>query len=123
MPSVTTIFNWFRTRPEFLEQYTRAKEESSDAMADEVLDIADDGTNDWMEINMKGQGSYWKVDQEAVQRSKLRVDTRKWLMSKMKPKKYGDKLDLTSGGEKLPTPLLANVIPTDNKLKEDSQPH
>lgn len=42
MPSVKTIFNWFRTYPDFLQQYTRAKEESADAMADEVIDIADD---------------------------------------------------------------------------------
>lgn len=100
MPHISTIFNWFRTQPQFLEQYTRAKEESADAMAEDVLDIADDGTNDYMTIT-KGGHEYEVVNNEALQRSRLRVDTRKWLMAKMKPKKYGDKLDMTSDGEKL----------------------
>lgn len=84
MPCVATIFNWMRTKPEFLEQYTRAKEESADAMAEEVIDISDDGDYD-IEIPQK------------VARDRLRIETRKWLMSKMKPKKYSDKIDVTSG--------------------------
>lgn len=115
LPSIATIFTWFRTYPEFLEQYARAKQESADAMSDEILDISDDGTNDWMEDQyMKGKSPGWKVNGEAVQRSKLRVDTRKWLMAKMKPKKYGDQLDITSGGDKLPQPLLGVINPLEN---------
>jgi len=98
MPSMVTVFSWLRTNEEFLNQYARAKEESADALSDEILDIADDGSNDWMEIH-KGGYTSTIVDQEAVQRSKLRVDTRKWIASKMKPKKYGDKVDVTSAGE------------------------
>lgn len=98
MPSVATIFNWFRTYPQFLEQYARAKQESADAMADEILDISDDGVNDWMERHY-GEHVAWVTNGEALQRSKLRVDTRKWLMSKMKPKKYGEKMDVTSDGK------------------------
>lgn len=101
MPSKTTVFNWMRTQPDFLDQYTRAKQEATDALADEVQDIADDGRNDWMEIHKNGQDIVL-LDREHVERSKLRIETRKWLMAKMKPKKYGDKLDLTSDGEKLP---------------------
>lgn len=98
MPAMSTIFSWLRTKPEFVEQYARAKEESTDAMAEEVLDISDNGTNDWMQVN-RGRHASWVTNGEALQRSRLRVDTRKWLMSKMKPKKYGDKVDVTSGGE------------------------
>lgn len=98
MPSVVTVFSWFRKYPEFLNQYARAKEESADALSDEILDIADDGSNDWMEVH-KGGYTATLVDQEAVQRSKLRVETRKWIASKLKPKKYGDKVDVTSAGE------------------------
>lgn len=105
MPAASTVFSWLRTRKEFLEQYARAKQESADAMAEDILDIADDGTNDWMEINRAGH-TIEVPNNEVLQRSRLRVDTRKWLMSKMKPKKYADKLDITTGGEKLPTPLL-----------------
>lgn len=96
MPCSATVFNWMRTNKEFLEQYARAKQESSDAMAEEILDIADDGTNDWMQRKIGGE---WTdvPNNEVLQRSRLRVDTRKWLMSKMKPKRYGDKMDVTSG--------------------------
>ncbi len=83
MPSVKTVFNWMHTHPEFLQQYARAKEESADAMADEVLDIADDGSNDWMHIH-KGDYEGWQLNGEALQRSRLRVDTRKWLMSNLR---------------------------------------
>lgn len=93
LPCMSTVFNWFRLYPEFLEQYTRAKEESADAMAEECLDIADDGTNDYMErLDKDGECVGYQVNGEHIQRSRLRVETRKWLMAKMKPKKYGEKI-------------------------------
>lgn len=107
MPGTTTIFRWLSASnkedwaQDFREQYARAKEEAADAMAEDVLDIADDGSNDYMERQNKDGSTYVAYNGDAVQRSRLRVDTRKWLMSKMKPKKYGEKLDLTSGGEKI----------------------
>ncbi len=94
MPCVKTVFNWFNQHPEFLQQYARAKEESADALIEEMIDIADEGTNDYMERkdeNGEGTGSYY-LNGEHVQRSRLRVDTRKWIASKLKPKKYGDKI-------------------------------
>lgn len=101
LPAMSTLFKWLSEIKEFSEQYEKAKQESTDAMAEEILDIADDGTNDYMEIE-RADGSVKEVlNAEHVQRSRLRVDTRKWLMAKMKPKKYGDKIDMTSGGEKL----------------------
>jgi hypothetical protein len=93
MPCVATILNWLRTNKEFLLQYEKSKEEQADALAEEMLDIADDGTNDWMEKYGKdGANSGWQVNAEHVQRSRLRLDTRKWIASKLKPKKYGDKI-------------------------------
>jgi transposase len=100
--SLETIFEWLHKYPDFAERYARAKQESADMMAEEVMDIADDGRNDYMEDDyMKGRSPGWSVNGENIQRSKLRVDTRKWLMAKMKPKKYGDQIDVTSGGEKV----------------------
>lgn len=99
MPSVQTIFTWFRLHPEFLELYARAKEESADALAEEILDISDES------IKVIKSGAEKKSSAYA-QAQRLRVDTRKWIASKLKPKKYGDKLDLTTKGEKLPAPLL-----------------
>lgn len=93
MPCVSTVLLWLRTKPEFLLQYEKAKEEQADALAEEMLDIADDGANDWMEKYGKdGENIGWQVNGEHVQRSRLRLDTRKWIASKLKPKKYGDKL-------------------------------
>ena len=100
MPCVRTVYYWLRTNEEFLIQYTIAKEESADAMIEEMLDIADDGTNDYMTIK-KGNYEYNVEDREVTNRSKLRVDTRKWIASKLKPKKYGEKLDLTSLGKQI----------------------
>jgi hypothetical protein len=78
MPCVATVFNWLRIHPEFLEQYTRAKEEQADALAEDMLDIADDGTNDWMErTDKEGQPLGWQINGEHVQRSRLRIETRK----------------------------------------------
>lgn len=108
LPGMTTIFKWLRERPEFANQYARATEERTEALAEEILDIADDGSNDFMLIQ-KGNVEYEIENKEVTNRSRLRVDTRKWLMSKMKPKKYGDKLDLTSDGKVLPTPIYGGI--------------
>lgn len=99
MPDKATVFRWLRIHKQFRDQYETAKQESADAMADEILDIADDGTNDWMDkTNKDGEVIGEALNSEHVQRSRLRIDTRKFLMAKMKPKKYGDKVDLSIGG-------------------------
>jgi len=90
LPCAATVFNWLRVHKEFLEQYTRAKEESADAMAEDILDISDNASNDWMDTNDDENPGY-RLNGENIQRSRLRVESRKWLMSKQKPKKYGDK--------------------------------
>lgn len=91
MPSVRTVLHWLRDKEEFLRQYTRAKEEQADLLVEEMIDISDDGSNDLMTIT-KGDESYEVENKEVVNRSKLRVETRKWIASKLKPKKYGDKV-------------------------------
>lgn len=93
MPCVATVLNWLNDDKEgFLAQYTRAKENQAELMAEEMLDIADDGSNDFMAITGKGGNDYEVENKEWTSRSKLRVETRKWLLSKLKPKKYGDKI-------------------------------
>jgi hypothetical protein len=81
MPVQTTIFRWLRERTEFKQQYELAKEESAEALADEMNYIADH------ECTKDGE-----VDSTAIAHAKLRIDTRKWAASKLKPKKYGDKV-------------------------------
>jgi len=107
MPSLATIFTWLRAYPEFLEQYEIAKSESADAMVEDMLDIADNQVEQPLLIDgvpMSVDGKIVMVkDAVSVNHARLRVDTRKWAASKLKPKKYGDKIsqELTgaNGGE------------------------
>lgn len=98
MPCITTVVKWLREKPEFTSQYEKAKAEQADWLAEDMLDIADDGTNDWIEKQGKDGESYVALNSEHVQRSRLRIDTRKWIASKLKPKKYGEKIEI--GGDK-----------------------
>ena len=96
MPSIMTVYNWLSKHPEFVEQYTRAKEESAEALAEDMLDIADESPTA-IETDKDGNVTGTKLDSAGVARNRLRVETRKWVASKLKPKKYGDlaKLELT----------------------------
>jgi len=98
MPGQRTIYQWLQSHTEFAQQYARAREAQAEHWADEILEIADDGTNDWMERQNRDGSTYEAVNAEHINRSRLRVDSRKWLMSKLAPKKYGDKVDLTHAG-------------------------
>lgn len=100
MPNADTIYTWLLdgNHKEFSEQYARARNVQAELMFEEILDIADDGSNDFMTIT-KGDETYNVEDREVTNRSRLRVDSRKWFLSKVLPKKFGDKVDVTSGGE------------------------
>lgn len=95
MPAPKTIFSWLRKYEEFNDMYQAATQERTEAMAEELLDIADDSKSDYTET----EDGREVINKENVARARLRVDTRKWLMAKMKPKKYGEKLDLEHSGE------------------------
>ena len=98
MPAPSTIYLWLRAHVDFSEQYARAKVEAADALVDEILDIADDGTNDWMEVHdREGDCVGYRINGEHVQRSRLRIDSRKWVAAKLQPKKYGEKVDVNHG--------------------------
>lgn len=92
MPDRHTIFRWCEANEEFRTQYAQAREGLQDFWADEIVEISDDGTNDYMAVK-RGDDEVEVVNHEHISRSKLRTDTRKWLMSKLAPKKYGDKLE------------------------------
>lgn len=98
MPSMSTVFKWLRDNKAFSQQYARAREVQADALFDDIIDIADDGRNDWMEKrNADGENIGWQENGEALRRSQLRIDARKWMAGKLRPKKYGEKLALTDG--------------------------
>ena len=98
MPSRETIRLWLKKHEEFLGQYAQAREQQQESFADEILEIAHDGSNDYTDKELPS-GQIIKVfDQEHVQRSRLRVDTLKWLMSKVAPKKYGERKAIEHSG-------------------------
>lgn len=98
MPSVSTVMRWLQAIPSFRPQYRRAREALVEVWADELVDIADDSTHDTVTRTTPQGREYEAVDHENIQRAKLRVDTRKWMMSKMLPRQYGDRVDLDVHG-------------------------
>ncbi|MGX7703813.1 terminase small subunit-like protein [Methylobacterium sp. Gmos1] len=111
MPSMGTIMRWARENDDFQKQYARAMEQRAEFWAEELLEIADDGQNDWMEkLGRDGETIGWIVNGEAVARSKLRAETRKWLMGKAAPKKYGDKVQLADPNDPTAPPTFTIKI-------------
>ena len=118
MPSSRTFFKWLDEDKDKVKRYARATEIRAENIFEDMLEIADDGTNDFMTIT-KGDIEYNVEDKEVTNRSRLRLDTRKWMLSKMQPKKYGDKLDVTSDGDALQAPK--KIIIKVNR-REDTNP-
>jgi len=86
MPEPSTINAWRWEKQDFSVQYTKAKLQQAELLAEETLDIADDTSQD-IKLNALGDEV---CNTEFVNRSRLRVDTRKWLTSKLLPKIYGE---------------------------------
>lgn len=81
-PCMTSVFLWLTKYPTFADNYAKAQKERSEAMFEEMLEIGDDV----------------EAEPAAVSKAKLRVDTRKWALARMNPKKYGDKVEQTVVG-------------------------
>lgn len=109
MPSRHTVRRECLRDPAFAEAVLTARTEGFHALAEETLEIADDGTNDYYD-KVTEAGTLRVLDAENIQRSRLRVDTRKWLLSKVLPKVYGEKVLLGSDPE---NPLPSARTPAD----------
>jgi len=97
MPNRATVFRWLGANVEFCDQYARARESQADALFDEILGISDNTQED-----------------ADVQRDRLRVDARKWMAGKLRPKAYGEKVDLTHD---VADPLAALLNRIDGKSR------
>lgn len=94
MPDRATVYRWLLEQPAFCDKYTRAREEQADTLADEIIAIADESP-EINEIRDKhGDVVDVKIDSGYVAYQKQRIEARKWTAMKLKPKKYGDKLEL-----------------------------
>jgi hypothetical protein len=111
MPSVSSIMRWLLddTKKPFWEQYAHARAAQAELMFDELLEIADQSDDVVKSGAEKKSGAY-------ANNQRLRVDTRKWYLSKVLPKKFGDKLDLTSDGKPLPTPIYGGKSEADKAV-------
>lgn len=98
MPGRAVVHRWLAdpNKTEFRDRYAQACELRAELMFEEILDIADDGSADY---KISEDGEEFRLDQEHVQRSKLRIDARKWVLARMAPKKYGDKVDHQHSGQ------------------------
>lgn len=101
---VHTFYNWLDDSPANNQRYARAREMQADLLVEQIIEISDDSRHDTL-ITEKGEVE----NKEWVNRSRLMVDSRKFLAAKLRPKKYGDKIDVTTDGEKLPAPVVINL--------------
>ncbi|MFA5217146.1 hypothetical protein [Sulfuricurvum sp.] len=92
LPTRISVYNWLLDgkHEAFFNNYARARELQAEYLFDDCLDIADDGTNDWMIIHKRSGEEEEVPNREVLDRSRLRVDTRKWYLSKVLPKKFGE---------------------------------
>lgn len=117
MPNRATVFDWLMDPryAEFKKMYEFARDVQADSLFDDLLTIADDGQNDYMESVDTNGGVSYRLNGENINRSRLRIDTRKWAASKLKPKKYGDKVAVVGGGDD-DEPIKHSVGLTDEQL-------
>lgn len=123
MPKWRTVYEWLKTAENavdvstdennFFARFALARCLGEDAIAQECLEIADDASNDYMDTRYGP-----RVDKEHIQRSKLRIETRLKLLAKWNPKRYGERVDLSStDGSMSPVPqnLIVEFVGSDEK--------
>lgn len=122
MPSSKTFYAWMQIKPKDkpdtqevkenrVKQYQDATDERASHIFEEILKIADDQEGD-VYYNDEGKEC---TNHNVISRSKVRIDARKWMLSKLNPKKYGDKIDHTTGGEKITTQEPVQIVFKDKK--------
>lgn len=99
MPSLAPIFLWLAQKPDFAEQYARAREEQADVHADAIVAIADETPEVEEVVDRHGNVVDMKLHSAYVQWQKNRIDARKWVASKLKPKKYGERVQVAGDAE------------------------
>jgi hypothetical protein len=126
MPGKSTVFEWLAAIPEFADLYARAREEQAETLAAEIVAIADEectmvrASKHGARADDPESGEVEVVfDATAVARNRLRVDARKWVAAKLKPRVYGDKLALTDGEGKPVAPVEVHIHGVAPPVRED----
>jgi hypothetical protein len=99
MPHKSTVLRWLHEMPDLRDQYVRARDDLMEYWASDILEIADDGTLDTIPGLNKYGDEVMVPNHANVQRDRLRIDSRKWLLSKLAARTYGDRLDVEVSGE------------------------
>ncbi len=113
MPGIATVFRWLRDRPKFRELYALAKQAQADLLIEEALDIADDDSDDLIET---ADGKIL-FNRAAIQRSKMRIEHRKWIAAKLLPRRYGAQPEQDSASPPKPEPS-SEVVFTVEQMKQ-----
>jgi len=108
MPGQATVYEWLFKFPSFAEQYTRAREEQADTLADEIIAIADEDPTMQEFRDKEGNVVDIRIDSGYVAYQKQRIEARKWTAMKLKPKKYGDRV-VHAGDDDNPVVIEQNV--------------
>lgn len=96
-PTGRTVRKWLSQQPSFVPLYAQAKMKQAEYMVEEIIEISDDTSRDTLIKTNKEGEEYEVANNEWINRSRLRVDTRKWLAAKLAPKVYGDKTQTDHG--------------------------
>ncbi len=96
-PDHVTVYSWMSKNPEFLAMYTRAREDQAETMADEIVEIADAAPETEPVLDKNGEIIEMRVHAAYVAYQKNRIEARKWVAAKLKPRKYGEKVDVNHG--------------------------
>ena len=121
MPCASTICLWRTKHAEFSEQYAIAQDIRAELGFDDIQEIADDGRNDWVATNDPENPGY-RANGEHIQRSRLRVDTMKWRLARMSPKKYGERTTIAGDPEAPLLPAQA-AAETAKAIREANDPN
>lgn len=121
MPARQTVLEWLANDDDFAAQYARAREEQADHYADEIVAIADEDPG--LIVTREGERVEVSVDSAAVARQRLRIDSRKWVASKLKPKKYGERTEIEHSGNVVLTPNMNLIVEAMNgKIHVETDP-
>ncbi len=121
LPASSAVRRWLAARPDFQAKYIRAREQQAELLASQILAIADDSSADTVTRYREDGTEYQAVDHDHINRSRLRVEARKWLASKLFPKVYGEFRNPVQAGDGSPVLQLV-VLPAGARVPDSLPP-
>lgn len=118
-PDAKTIMKWKRSYEDFGKRYARAKQDQIELIVDDIIEIADDKSGDVIIKKDRKGDDYEACDSEFVHRSRVRIDTRKWLAAKLLPRLYGDKIQIENL-DPASDPAVKEAVAIANKIRGET---